>query len=78
MATAPVTLKERIISLDVLRGFALLGILVMNIQSFSMPMSLRKSIRSEKTFRFIIRMLRGISIPDHPDLSRRAGLHPRE
>ena len=28
---------QRIFSLDVLRGFALLGILVMNIQSFSMP-----------------------------------------
>lgn len=28
---------ERIVSLDVLRGFALLGILIMNIQSFSMP-----------------------------------------
>lgn len=34
---APVTGAERIDSLDVLRGFALLGILVMNIQSFSMP-----------------------------------------
>ena len=32
----PVTVQERIISLDVLRGFAVLGILVMNIQSFSM------------------------------------------
>ncbi len=29
--------SERIASLDVLRGFALLGILLMNIQSFSMP-----------------------------------------
>ena len=28
---------DRIVSLDVLRGFALLGILLMNIQSFSMP-----------------------------------------
>jgi uncharacterized protein len=28
---------QRILSLDVLRGFAVLGILVMNIQSFSMP-----------------------------------------
>jgi len=33
----PVAESERIDSLDVLRGFALLGILVMNIQSFSMP-----------------------------------------
>ena len=34
--TGPVTQTERIQSLDVLRGFAVLGILVMNIQSFSM------------------------------------------
>jgi uncharacterized protein len=33
----PVSVKERIISLDVLRGIAVLGILIMNIQSFSMP-----------------------------------------
>jgi uncharacterized protein len=32
----PVTEKERIVSIDVLRGFALLGILAMNIQYFSM------------------------------------------
>ena len=32
----PISPQERIISLDVLRGFAVLGILVMNIQSFSM------------------------------------------
>ena len=31
-----VSLKDRYISLDVLRGFAVLGILVMNIQNFSM------------------------------------------
>lgn len=36
---APVSLGERISSIDVLRGFALLGILVMNIQSFSMIMA---------------------------------------
>src|SRR6476619_5262555 len=34
---APVSSPERIASIDVLRGVALLGILVMNIQSFSMP-----------------------------------------
>jgi uncharacterized protein len=33
----PVIQTERIASLDVLRGVAVLGILVMNIQSFSMP-----------------------------------------
>src|SRR5262245_56985745 len=33
----PVDAARRIGSIDVLRGFALLGILVMNIQSFSMP-----------------------------------------
>ena len=33
---SPAMPRERIISLDVLRGFAVLGILVMNIQSFSM------------------------------------------
>jgi uncharacterized membrane protein len=32
----PVTEKERVVSIDVLRGFALLGILPMNIQYFSM------------------------------------------
>jgi uncharacterized protein len=33
----PVVERERIVAIDVLRGFALLGILVVNIQSFSMP-----------------------------------------
>lgn len=34
---APVAIGDRIVALDVLRGVALLGILLMNIQSFSMP-----------------------------------------
>ena len=34
---APIAAPDRIVALDVLRGVALLGILVMNIQSFSMP-----------------------------------------
>ena len=32
----PTSISERILSLDILRGFAVLGILIMNIQSFSM------------------------------------------
>ena len=36
MTITPTSQKERIISLDILRGFAVLGILIMNIQSFSM------------------------------------------
>jgi uncharacterized protein len=36
-ATFAVATGERIVSLDVLRGFALLGILIMNVQSFAMP-----------------------------------------
>ncbi len=33
---SPVSVAERIVSIDVLRGFAVLGILLMNIQSYSM------------------------------------------
>ena len=29
--------NQRLVAMDVLRGFALLGILMVNIQSFSMP-----------------------------------------
>jgi uncharacterized protein len=35
---SPMSGQERVISIDVLRGIAVLGILIMNIQSFSMPM----------------------------------------
>ena len=35
--TAPVRPTERIVAIDILRGFALLGILIMNIQGFAMP-----------------------------------------
>ncbi|GJM08241.1 MAG: hypothetical protein DHS20C11_05170 [Lysobacteraceae bacterium] len=38
-ATAPVAQQQRLHNLDIIRGFALLGILVMNIQSFAMPSS---------------------------------------
>lgn len=37
--TAPVAGTERIVAIDVLRGFAVLGILLINIQSFSMVMA---------------------------------------
>jgi uncharacterized protein len=36
---APIATGQRYASLDVIRGFAVLGILVMNIQTFSMPSS---------------------------------------
>jgi len=37
VSLGPISASDRISSIDVLRGFAVLGILVMNIQSFSMP-----------------------------------------
>src|SRR5687768_12057786 len=38
-AAAPVAESDRLVAMDVLRGFVLLGILVMNIQSFAMPIA---------------------------------------
>lgn len=35
--STPTSSSHRIVAIDVLRGFALLGILVMNIQFFAMP-----------------------------------------
>jgi uncharacterized protein len=37
LAPAPVSASERLYGVDVLRGFALLGILLMNIASFGLP-----------------------------------------
>ena len=37
VSVQPVSSTDRIQSLDILRGFAILGILIMNIQSFAMP-----------------------------------------
>lgn len=37
---APIAATERIVVLDVLRGFALLGILLMNIEAFVGPLDL--------------------------------------
>lgn len=39
VAPAPTIQKERLASLDVLRGFALLGILAMNVMTFAMPLA---------------------------------------
>ena len=36
-AATPVAESERLEALDILRGFAVLGILLMNIQMFAMP-----------------------------------------
>ena len=37
LSLTPTQVHERIQSLDIIRGIAILGILIMNIQSFSMP-----------------------------------------
>ena len=55
---APVAVKHRITALDVLRGFALLGILLLNIEDFSgpevlhdIPLSLTQSTVHDSDFR---------------------------
>ena len=53
-AAAPVPQPERISSLDTLRGFALLGILVMNIQSFSILDCLRHLARPIAVFTAVV------------------------
>jgi len=58
---APTLRKERIISLDVLRGFALLGILIINIQSFAMPGSAYLNPSSYGDFTGINKIIWGIS-----------------
>ena len=54
---APVTGAERIDSIDVLRGFALCGVLLMNIQSYAMPLCAYMnptSYKSEGTLNFAL------------------------
>ena len=55
-ATAPVQPEERISSIDVLRGFSLMGILIMNITDFGLgyhnyafPLSTIKPVFSDRT-----------------------------
>src|ERR1700712_2514549 len=50
--TAPVPMAERLPSLDVLRGFALLGILVSNIQDFASPTGILHDIPLDVVSRF--------------------------
>ena len=38
LSAVPVAAGERIGSIDILRGFALLGVLLMNMQAFAMPL----------------------------------------
>lgn len=45
-SSAPVSQSQRIIALDILRGVALLGILLMNIPGFSMPDYFSEAFRS--------------------------------
>lgn len=46
-AFGPVTQQERISSVDIVRGFALLGILVMNITTFALPDGMKLRARGQ-------------------------------
>jgi uncharacterized protein len=50
-AAVPVSESERLQALDVLRGFAVLGILLINIQLFAMPQAAYPYALGEPTFR---------------------------
>src|SRR5271170_2526640 len=51
MVSAPVAQQERIATIDVVRGVALMGILVMNISSFSGPFEMYNNPLSVGTHR---------------------------
>jgi uncharacterized protein len=46
-SATPTTAKERIVWLDILRGFALLGILMINIVGFAWPLSYAEMLRQD-------------------------------
>ena len=48
--TAPTAQTERVVILDSLRGFAILGILLMNIPGFGLPLNLIEDISIRQEF----------------------------